>query len=99
LLPATTLGEGAEIARRVLNACREDAAGCAGADVPIAASIGLAQWTQEIGACSERLLAAADQALYAAKNEGKNRYASCGDIAPPIAPDLLSRQILWNQKA
>ena len=99
LLPATTLGEGAEIARRVLNACREDAAGCAGADVPIAASIGLAQWTQEIGACSERLLAAADQALYAAKNEGKNRYASCGDIAPPIAPDLLSQQILWNQKA
>jgi len=55
LLPATTLGEGAEIARRVLNACREDAAGCAGADVPIAASIGLAQWTKEIGACSERL--------------------------------------------
>jgi diguanylate cyclase (GGDEF)-like protein len=99
LLPATTLGEGAEIARRVLNACREDAAGCAGADVPIAASIGLAQWTQEIGACSERLLAAADQALYAAKNEGKNRYASCGDIAPPIAPDLLSQQILWRQKA
>jgi diguanylate cyclase (GGDEF)-like protein len=99
LLPATTLGEGAEIARRVLNACREDAAGCAGTDVPIAASIGLAQWTQEIGACSERLLAAADQALYAAKNEGKNRYASCGDIAPPIAPDLLLQQVPWNQKA
>ena len=46
LLPATTLREGAMIARRVLDACREDAAGCTGADVPIAASIGVAQWTQ-----------------------------------------------------
>ena len=98
LLPATTLSEGAVIARRVLNACREDAAGCTGADVPIAASIGLAQWTQEIGACSERLLAAADHALYAAKNQGKNRYAAYNS-APSIAPDLPSQQIPSNQKA
>lgn len=99
LLPATTLGEGAEIAGRVLNACREDAAGCAGADVPIAASIGLAQWTQEIGIYSERLLAAADHALYAAKNEGKNRYAFCADIAPPIAPEWGLQQLPSNQRA
>ncbi len=99
LLPATTLQEGAEIARRVLNACREDAAGCVGADVPIAASIGLAQWTQEIEACSEHLLAAADHALYAAKNEGKNRYAFYGDIAPPIVPEPQSQQLSSNQRA
>ncbi|EAQ36324.1 diguanylate cyclase [Nitrobacter sp. Nb-311A] len=99
LLPSTTLGEGVEIARRVLNTCREDAAGCTGADIPIAASIGLAQWTREIGACSERLLAAADRALYAAKNEGKNRFAFCGDIAPPLAPELPPQQIPSNQKA
>ena len=98
LLPATTLSEGAGIARCVLNACREDAAGCIGADVPIAASIGLAQWTQEIGVCSERLLAAADHALYAAKNQGKNRYAAY-DSAPSIAPDLPPQQIPSNQKA
>lgn len=99
LLPATVLSEGAVIARRVLNACREDAAGCTGADVPIAVSIGLAQWTQEIGVCSERLLAAADHALYAAKNQGKNRYAAC-DLAPSIAPDFPDRAALdQNQKA
>jgi diguanylate cyclase (GGDEF)-like protein len=98
LLPATTLREGAVIARRVLNACREDAAGCAGADVPIAASIGVAQWTKEIGTCSERLLAAADHAHYAAKNQGKNRYATC-DSAPSIVPDFPPEQTALNQKA
>lgn len=91
LLPATALREAAVIAQRVLDACREDAAGCTGADVPIAASIGLAQWTREIGVCSERLLAVADQALYAAKNQGKNQYAAC-ESAPSIAPDCPSGQ-------
>ncbi|WP_438279006.1 GGDEF domain-containing protein [Nitrobacter sp.] len=97
LLPATVLREAAIIAERVLDACREDAAGCAGADVPIAASIGLAQWTQAIGICSERLLAVADQALYAAKNQGKNRYAAC-ESAPPIAPGFLADQTILHQK-
>jgi diguanylate cyclase (GGDEF)-like protein len=97
LLPATVLREAAIIAERVLDACREDAAGCAGADVSIAASIGLAQWTQAIGVCSERLLAVADQALYAAKNQGKNRYAAC-ESAPPIAPGFLSEQTILHQK-
>jgi len=95
LLPATALREAAVIAQRVLDACREDAAGCAGADVPIAASIGLAQWTREIGVCSERLLAVADQALYAAKNQGKNQYAAC-ESAPSIAPDCPSGQSILH---
>jgi diguanylate cyclase (GGDEF)-like protein len=87
LLPASTLREGAMIARRVLEVCREDAAGCAGADVPISLSIGVAQWTGEIGPFPDRMMAAADHALYAAKNGGKNRYAVY-DPAPPLAPDI-----------
>ncbi len=87
LLPASTLREGAMIARRVLEVCREDAAGCVGADVPISLSIGVAQWTREIGPFPDRMMAAADHALYAAKNGGKNRYAVY-DPAPPLAPGI-----------
>jgi diguanylate cyclase (GGDEF)-like protein len=85
VLPASTLREGAMIARRILEVCRADAAACTGADVPVAVSIGVAQWTREIGAYPEQLIAAADQALYAAKNEGKNRHAVY-DHAPPLSP-------------
>lgn len=90
VLPATTLREGAMIARRVLEACREDAAGCRGGDIPIAASIGVAQWNNQIGVYPERLIAAADQALYAAKAAGKNCY-SAYDPVPPVmvAPEPL----------
>ena len=85
LLPASTLREGAMIARRVLEVCREDAAGCVGADVPISLSIGVAQWSREMGAFPDRVIAAADHALYAAKKDGRNRHAVY-DPAPPLAP-------------
>jgi PleD family two-component response regulator len=80
------LREGITIARRVLDVCRRDAEGCVGGDIPIAVSIGVAQWTSEIGRLPESLIAAADQALYAAKKEGKNRYAAY-DLSPPLAPE------------
>src|SRR5262249_46720672 len=85
VLPSSTLREGALIARRVLDACRQDAEGCTGADIPIAVSIGVAQWTQEVGPFPDRLIAAADHALYAAKKDGKNRYATW-DPSPPLVP-------------
>jgi diguanylate cyclase (GGDEF)-like protein len=87
VLPSSTLREGAMIARRVIEICREDAAGCVGADIPIAVSIGVAQWTRAMGAFPDRLIAAADHALYAAKNDGKNRHAVY-DPAPPLVPGL-----------
>ena len=73
------------IARRVLEVVRDDAEQCVGADIPMSVSIGVAQWTREIGAFPDRLIAAADQALYAAKDDGKNGYA-VHDHAPPLAP-------------
>ena len=85
VLPASTLREGAMIARRVLDVVRDDAEQCVGADIPMSVSIGVAQWTREIGAFPDRLIAAADQALYAAKDDGKNGYA-VHDHAPPLAP-------------
>jgi diguanylate cyclase (GGDEF)-like protein len=86
VLPSSTLREGAMVARRVLEACRQDAEGCTGKDIPIAVSIGVAQWTSDIGAFPDRLIAAADHALYVAKKDGKNRYAAW-DPSPPLVPE------------
>ncbi|HEY5129272.1 MAG TPA: GGDEF domain-containing protein [Bradyrhizobium sp.] len=85
VLPASTLREGAMIARRILDVCREDAEACVGADIPISLSIGVAQWTREMGPFPDRLMAAADHALYAAKKGGKNRHAVY-DPSPPLVP-------------
>jgi len=86
VLPSSTLREGAMIARRVLDVCRQDAEGCSGADIPIAVSIGVAQWTREMGAFPDRLVAAADHALYDAKKAGRNGFATY-DPSPPLVPD------------
>jgi diguanylate cyclase (GGDEF)-like protein len=85
VLPASTLKEGEMIARRVLDVCREDAEGCVGGEIPIRVSIGVAQWSKEIGSFPDRLIVAADHALYVAKKEGKNRHAVY-DPAPPLVP-------------
>jgi diguanylate cyclase (GGDEF)-like protein len=90
VLPSSTLREGAMIARRVLEVCRADAEQCTGNDIPIAVSIGVAQWAREMGAYPDRLIAAADHALYDAKKAGRNGFATY-DPAPPLAPDRETR--------
>ncbi len=86
VLPASTLREGAMIARRILDVCRDDAAHCVGADIPVSVSIGVAQWTTEMSVFPDRLIAAADHALYVAKKDGRNRHAVYSPAAPPLAP-------------
>ncbi|MBR0801618.1 GGDEF domain-containing protein [Bradyrhizobium jicamae] len=88
VLPSSTLREGAMIARRVLEVVRADAEQCTGGDIPIAVSIGVAQWSREIGLHPDRLIAAADHALYDAKKGGKNGYSTYEPGAPPLAPDM-----------
>ena len=89
VLPSSTLRDGAMIARRILEVCRTDADQCAGTEIPIAVSIGVAQWSREIGPFPDRLIAAADHALYEAKRNGRNGYATY-DPAPPLAPEMIA---------
>ncbi|WBL80032.1 GGDEF domain-containing protein [Bradyrhizobium xenonodulans] len=86
VLPSSSLREGAAIARRVLEVCRQDAASCTAKDIPIAISIGVAEWDRGIGQFPDRLIAHADHALYAAKKNGKNDFAVYNP-APPLSPE------------
>jgi diguanylate cyclase (GGDEF)-like protein len=88
VLPSSSLREAAAIARRVLEVCRQDAVSCTGGDIPIAISIGVAQWDRGIGQFPDRLIAHADHALYAAKKNGKNDF-SVYEPAPPLLPEPL----------
>ncbi len=75
VLPASTLREGAMIARRVLEVCREDAEP---ASAPMSRSRSRSasrNGPARSARFPDRLIAAADHALYAAKNDGKNRHA------------------------
>ena len=92
VLPSSTLREGAMIARRVLEVCRADAEQCVGTDIPIAVSIGVAQWTRDMGAFPDRLIAAADHALYEAKKE---RPESLCDLRPVAAAGARDRARPW----
>lgn len=92
VLPSSTLREGAMIARRVLEVCRADAEQCTGNDIPVAVSIGVAQWTAEMGLYPDRLIAAADHALYDAKKAGRNGFATYAP-APPLQPDAVDPQM------
>lgn len=88
VLPSSSLREAAAIARRVLDVCRQDAEACTGNDIPIAISIGVAQWDRGIGEFPDRLMANADHALYAAKKNGKNDFAVYNP-APPLSPEPI----------
>jgi diguanylate cyclase (GGDEF)-like protein len=90
VLPSTTLREGAMVARHVLEACQNEAVQWNGAPLALSASIGVAQWRPEIALHSERLIAAADRALYMAKNDGKNGYAVF-DATPLEAEPVLRK--------
>jgi diguanylate cyclase (GGDEF)-like protein len=87
VMPGTTLREGAMIARWILEESRALAEDDGG--IPIAASIGVAQWTPQIGRNPERLIAAADVALYSAKKLGKDRYAVYEITTEPLPPAQL----------
>ena len=64
-------------------------------DVPIEVSIGVAQWTRETGAFPDRLIAAADHALYEAKKGGRNCLPSY-EPSPPLAPGIETAIALFE---
>ncbi len=75
ILPSIRLTEAALLARNLVKACRKAEIEWSSQRIPITTSIGIAEWSVEIGRDMDRLISEADQALYVAKKQGRDRLA------------------------
>jgi two-component system, cell cycle response regulator len=80
LLPGCDRKEGADIARRICQTIASKPIRIGELKVPVTVSIGLAS-TSDVGFDSATLIATADQALYQAKENGRNRVFTNGPNA------------------
>ncbi len=95
LLPATTLEGGRNVARRVLEAVRADAALYRGIPLRIRASLGVVQWERDWSAT--QMMDAADQAMYAAKRQGRDQIV-CQPSSEQAMPEEVAQR-LWAPAA
>lgn len=81
MLPGTALAGARGVARRLLDSVRRDPAHFRDVALPITASVGAAEW--QAGWGPEQLCEAADRAMYAAKQSGRDSVASVPIAGPP----------------
>jgi diguanylate cyclase (GGDEF)-like protein len=86
IFPGADKGRGVHAAERLRQAVARHRLVFEGARIPLAASFGVAIWPPD-GREPDDLLAAADRALYAAKQAGRNRVMAAADVpAGPVDP-------------
>ncbi len=86
ILPDTDEAGGLRLAERARAALEGGSLVFEGATIRFTASFGLALWPQD-GQEPESLLAAADRALYAAKQAGRNRVVTAAAARPAASPE------------
>lgn len=102
MLPATHLAGARQVARRLAESIREDAAMFQNCRLPITVSIGVAEWRPGWGA--KELIEAADQAMYLAKGQGRDRLVCQPSERPalrrlggPVSPETLENSRFVGQ--
>lgn len=75
ILPDTTIGEGMRVVDDLLRAVRQHVMTWEGIELPFTASIGIVQWDPASPQTVDELRADVDQALYRAKEGGRDRGA------------------------
>ncbi len=85
MLPNTNLHGALQVARRLLRSVHEDRAYDPEPHLPVRASIGAVAWHR--GDTPDQLINRADQAMYAAKQQGGNRVICDPASTPPAALD------------
>ncbi|MGB3272003.1 MAG: GGDEF domain-containing protein [Xanthobacteraceae bacterium] len=90
VLPRTSVRDASAVASDLIAICGRVQVRWNGAVIALSASIGVAQWMPGVSDTPERIMAAADQALYDAKRHGKDRHAlhdgEIGVLSPPLRP-------------
>lgn len=90
LLPDSPPSEAARVAEKLRAAIEE--LGNARTEAPmVTVSIGLSSWQPRRPCTAEELLSSADEALYRAKNKGRNRVEASPPGAAPQEPDTFER--------
>jgi diguanylate cyclase (GGDEF)-like protein len=85
ILPGADAAGAAPLAERVRAAIEGSQLVFEGARLAVTVSVGVAAWPED-GRETEALLAAADRALYSAKQDGRNRVASAAGLARAAGP-------------
>jgi len=85
ILPGSDAEHSCGAAERLRSALEKHRFVFEGARIPLSASLGVAVWPGD-GREPEPLLAAADRALYAAKQAGRNRVVAAASLAQPEVP-------------
>jgi diguanylate cyclase (GGDEF)-like protein len=85
ILPAADEAGAVHMAERVRQAVEKNQTIFEGARLSVTASFGVGVWPSD-GKDADALLAAADRALYAAKQAGRNRVQSASAVRAPAAP-------------
>jgi diguanylate cyclase (GGDEF)-like protein len=88
ILPGTDEAGALRLAERVRGGVEKAQLVFEGARLSVTVSLGVAVWPSD-GQHEETLLAAADRALYAAKQAGRNRVAAASSL-PPASPPSVS---------
>ena len=84
ILPDADARGARQLAERIRKAIEAQQVVFEGAHLAVTASLGLALWPED-GREQEALLGAADRALYAAKQEGRNRVVAAATLPAPAA--------------
>jgi len=86
ILPGTNEAGALHLAERVREAIEKAQVVFEGARLKTTVSLGVAVWPAD-GKDEETLLGAADRALYAAKEQGRNRVVAASSLSPPGSDD------------
>jgi two-component system, cell cycle response regulator len=86
LLPQSDLAGGIQEATRINESIRSRPFDIGTTQLPVTASLGVASSEQDGNLTVQELIHQADEALYHAKQAGRNRVCSWTDISPPAVP-------------